>query len=537
MKFKIKEGIRDRFLLGVIGILAIHTIANIVWLKIDTFPLWFDYGGYFKRSVEMYYALQTGCLDFVRAVLGIGEYRLNSYQPHRLMFPLSSIPFYCLFGVSEDTAVMSCVLFLAIALFSTYAIASRIFDGRTGLLAAFILSVSPGFFAFSRRYSPEFAATAMVALTAYFLLKSDNFRNRFYSILVGFSFAFGMLVKEMVFVFIFPIVIYTFYNRDLPKVSETKSMNSASNFSQRNKSVLINLAISLSVAVIFIFPVYWLHRNRVFYQIFDIAYSSQVRESYKMPAIYSPEGILFYIRNIINFSFIPFGIVFSIAGIFFCLIRKIKAKGLIFCWLIFPYLIFSFVQTKAGEYGMPLLIPLSILASYGLMELIRNKKIRRVMITLVVSWGVLVFLSYSFPFIKGFSLKQVDRNSHMHPTREDWKLSDIVDYIKDNLSTFDRAASVHIGSNLYPFSSMTFAYVAMLKKLPLVFGGYNIKPEEALSFDFVIVKEGDNQGLFYSEAQAKQLKQLLDNAPNFIKLPKTFVLPDNSIVNVYKNKL
>lgn len=211
MRSQVKEFLlREKEVCLVACIVVIHLLVNYLWLKADNFPLWFDFGGYYKRSIDLFYASQKGWVDFVQALQGIGRYQ-DAYFPYRLILPLSSLPWYYFFGLSADTAVLSSSLFMAIALFSTYAIASKLFDRSIGVWAAFILSTSPAFFAYYRRYLPDAAIIALVGLTVYFLLCSDNFQRRGYSALFGMGLGLSMMTKELSIVFIFGIVSYVLY--------------------------------------------------------------------------------------------------------------------------------------------------------------------------------------------------------------------------------------------------------------------------------------------------------------------------------------
>jgi hypothetical protein len=513
----------------VLTLVVAQAIVNFIWLKKDNFPLWFDFGGYFKRSLEIYYASQNGLVDFIKAILGIGEY-MRAYNPHRVILPLFSLPWYYIWGMTADAAVMSCTTFLAISLFSIYGIASRMFDKMTGFLAAFILSVSPGFFTFYRRYSPEFASTAMVALTAYFLLCSQNFRSRRYSVLSGIGLGLSMITKEMAFAFIFGIIIYSLYKAKFFSWFNPSNLKDA-------KVTLINFIIALFIAGVITVPIYLLHRQHIFQLLFHHAYSNTVRQLYNMPVPYSLEGITYYIRNLFNFSFLPLYSICFCLGVVLCLWRNLSNKGFLFFWLIGSYIMLSSIQTRAWYYGIPLLIPISIITAYGINSVFKNKISQILLISIVITWGILNFLVYSFP-IFGSSHRHIlnpdGYSNYLYPVKEDWKLDEIIDYVKENLAG-DNTLLIHAGANLPAFSPMTLAYVATQKKIKTEFAGCQLKTEEALSCDFVIAKSGQNQGMFYSAMQARELIQALDKN-EFVKLPKTFILPDGSKVTIYKNR-
>lgn len=532
MRGKGWQQFQDKSVCGVIFLILAHVLINYIWLRKDTFPLWFDYGCYFKRSIEIYYSLQTGFVNFFKAVLGTGRYSY-SYNPHRFILPLFAVPWYFIMGLNPDTAVMSCTVFLAIALFSTYAIASRIFDRTTGFLAAFILSVSPGFFTAYRRFSPEFAVTAMIALTAYLLLRSKNFQNRFYSIFFGISFALCMFTKEIACAFIFPMLAHALYSAGIIPFSNKHQH-------RVEKKIIGNLTLSLLVPGIMAFLIYWLHRKTIFNLLFLTAYSSEMRQLYGMPFAYNMRGLMFFGRTLFTSGILPFYCVCFFVGVLFCLLKRNSNRGFLFSWLIGSYIILCSTQTRAFEYAIPLIIPIAILASYGL-NMVGRYGIKRIMlIVFALVWGaVQLYLgTFAAPMVPDWiyyrNMIVPPGFKSYYPVREDWKLKEAIRYILNNKSKRDGAALVHVGANLYAFSSVTLSYVAVQKNAKLNFCGYNASLGDTLSCNFVIIKSGENQGIFYSYKQMLELRNALHASGNFIKLPETFLLPDKSIVEIYK---
>lgn len=528
MRNQIKEFLlREKEVCTVACIVVIHFLVNYIWLKLDNFPLWFDFGGYYKRSIDIFYASQKGWADFSQALRGIGSYH-GAYFPHRLVLPLFSLPWYYFFGLSPDTAVMSSSLFMAIALFSTYAIASKLFDRSTGLLAVFILSTSPAFFIYYRRYSPESAVIAVVGLTAYFLLCSENFQRRGYSALFGIGLGLSLMTKELSAVFIFGIVIYALYKALF-------SYTSLPDQDRQKKRAVKNFIISLCIAGVLAFPLYWLHRQRIFLALRDSAYSNAMRQKYNMPVPFSLQGMTYYIHMMFNFGISPLSSVFFIPGLYLYLKTKVDNKGFLIFWLFSSYVLLSSAQTKAWYYGISLLIPIVLITSHGVNALFKNKKARLLLIVVIVIGGIQSLLIYSFPvfeFLKSpFSKNEYERP---FPVSEDWKLDEIIDYIKDNLTDAEENARVHVGANLYAFSPMTLDYVAAEKEVKLLFAGAQLTIDEILECDFVIVKSGSEQGIFYSLEQAQMTKEALITSSQFIKLQKIFSLPDGSEIEIYK---
>ncbi len=517
---------------GVALLIIIHILINYIWLKKDNFPLWCDYGAYFERSTEIYYAGQTGVVNLIKAVLGIGNYAY-AYNPHRFILPLFSIPLYFIMGLSPDAAVMGCSSFLTIALFSTYAIASRMFDKTTGFLAAFILSVSPGFFTFYRRFSPEFAVMAMIALTAYLLLRSQNFQNRPYSILFGIGFALCMFTKEMAFVFILPVLSYAVYRTGIFGIFRK-------HHSKTDRKVFLNLILSLVLPTIMVSSIYWLHRHEIFYGIFHIAYSAEVRTMYGMPIPYSLEGLAYYAYMMFRLGILPFFCIWVFIGVLFCLINRGREKGLLFSWLIGSYVLLCTTQTRAFEYSIPIIIPAAILASHGINSIVRSSIKKAIPIIFVLVWGATQLYLTTFPIerLPGWIyyrniIVPPDVTAY-YPVNEDWKLQEIVRYILYNKDDKDNTTVVHVGANLYAFSGVTLSYIAAQERAKLTFCGYTTPLKEIILCDFVVIKDGEDQGLFYSYKQMHQLKNALDASIDFIKLPRTFSVADGSKVELYK---
>jgi 4-amino-4-deoxy-L-arabinose transferase-like glycosyltransferase len=108
---------------------------------------------------------------------------------------LVAVPFYRLFGVSTDVALMRNAVFVAILLLSVYGIGRRLYDTRAGLLGAFIVSTYPILFSISRMPYVDYSLTAIVALAVYLLVACESFRRRGPSLLLGLVIGLGILIK------------------------------------------------------------------------------------------------------------------------------------------------------------------------------------------------------------------------------------------------------------------------------------------------------------------------------------------------------
>lgn len=121
---------------------------------------------------------------------------------------LVAVPFYRLFGVSTDVALMSNSVFLVVLLWCVYGIGRRMYGRSVGLTAAFLVSTYPVLFGMSRLSYVDYALAAMVSLSIYLLVRCDRFRNRGFCLLLGLSFGLGVLTKWPFVAFVAAPVAY-----------------------------------------------------------------------------------------------------------------------------------------------------------------------------------------------------------------------------------------------------------------------------------------------------------------------------------------
>jgi len=121
---------------------------------------------------------------------------------------LTVIPFYRLFGISTDVALMGNSLYVALLLLSVYDIGQRIYSRKVGLLAAFLASIYPMLFSLSRTSYVDCPLASIVALSVALLLRADGFRHGCFSLLFGLSLGLGVLTKWPFVVFLVAPLLY-----------------------------------------------------------------------------------------------------------------------------------------------------------------------------------------------------------------------------------------------------------------------------------------------------------------------------------------
>ena len=140
-------------------LLVFHSFNNIRILEKDTVPLFFDEGGFYNISIGYYeyFISSPGIRDFLSHLKALSEF----YPP---LFFLTRIPFYSVFGSSQDVSVLANLFFLCIAIYFVFLLGRHIYSERVGLLAAFLFSFYPGVYGFSRTNFMETEITALLAM-------------------------------------------------------------------------------------------------------------------------------------------------------------------------------------------------------------------------------------------------------------------------------------------------------------------------------------------------------------------------------------
>lgn len=195
---------KDYILLTLL--LAFHAINNHIWLRIDRYPPAWDEAQYLLYSLKYYdvFTLKIPILNFVA---------INPYRPPLHM--LLATPLYGVFGTSYDISVAVNVFFMGILIFSVYGIGKKICNKNVGLLSAFFVSTFPTLFSLSRTFLSDFALTAMVSLSIYFLLLTDNFKNRKYSALFGVALGLGFFTRPTYIIFIIGPLLFVLWKATL----------------------------------------------------------------------------------------------------------------------------------------------------------------------------------------------------------------------------------------------------------------------------------------------------------------------------------
>jgi 4-amino-4-deoxy-L-arabinose transferase-like glycosyltransferase len=198
----------------LVCLIACSVVVNLWWIVNNEFISGIDSHAHMLFSLEFYHAmidihehsstLASKAWDFLHLLITPMPYASIQY-PNFVYFVTSL--FYLVFGGSLVVGKASNIIYLCILIVSTYKLGKNLHSRLLGITSVFLLLMYPLVFQVFRQYGLDFPMTAIFTLAMLMLFKSDNFRNRRYSLLAGLSVGIGMLIKGQSVMLLCPSVI------------------------------------------------------------------------------------------------------------------------------------------------------------------------------------------------------------------------------------------------------------------------------------------------------------------------------------------
>ena len=321
---------------------------------------------YMDMSVGAYRLLKNPTIQTPIDIIKLVPFRQSGYS-------LSILPFLLVFGIesSYKIALFLNGFYYIATIFAIYLIARYFFGKGLSLLSAFTFAVY-GFPLFYLHFTySETATTTFVALSILFLLKSNLFVIKKYSLLFGLTLGLGLLTRWVVLIFLAGPLIWTFYLMIKDKQISLK-----------------NLFFAILISVLISFPPYIVNKESFFgfYIKTQLFYGPlwDMVPSYRKTFI-SFQSAAYYFKvfeQLTIFFFIPF-----VLGLLNSL-KKAKKYGFLFLAFFVPYLIFSFgTIIKDDRYIVPIYPSIALLTTIFI-ESIKKKFFKKILITLIVLLGI-----------------------------------------------------------------------------------------------------------------------------------------------------
>ena len=523
-----------------------HLLNNVF---IDPFASLFDLRHLFSAST-----------NYIR-------YHFYIYPP---LVPLSYSLFYFIFGPNADgSELMVNVFFLAVAMLSVYGIAKKMSSEKAGLLAAFIFSSFPGIIGYSREVFAEFAVMCLLTMMLLFLLKTDFFKHRKYSVLFGVSLGLTALAKwEFMMSLIGPFLWYlsqsTFFITDKEKTPIRPSY------------IRTNFFLSIFIGTLISFFWYSVSFQDIIWRLFFSPGKLLKGELVNLPNPFLIHKITFFPLNVVNVYLTFFYFLLLIIVVLNVTYRVIKnrrqvfeAKNQIFhlvfllAWIVIPYLLLLLLNFYAPSHILPIIPAIAIIISLGVFSF---KKIiaRSFFISLIVVYGLGSYLHsffipvwrpdklpdklyklklYLSPDVK-FSLTTQTDNlprdciglSHFYPPDyRDWKFKEILYFIKkDSLSLGFRPVVLILNSSDTEgdFNCFSFQYYNLLGDYQLFIeprsNDRSEFPKDRSNFSYVVITS------HYDDITSSSLSKIIDISMNFDKETYKADQFKNDFFNKYK---
>jgi 4-amino-4-deoxy-L-arabinose transferase-like glycosyltransferase len=533
------ENRRDLYILGSIWLF--HVCANAIWLILDKFPPSWDSAHHLTMTLSWLDFFKAPSLIGLKAVLGASSYPPLSY--------LIITPFYLLFGKSPDVAVfVSGALWLGLLLFATYGIGKEVYNRKSGLLAAIIVSLYPIIITLERDFWVDLQLAAAVTLALWALIRVNDFDHRMRAIVLGLTLGFGTWIKwPFAFFVIAPflaVIILVFQHGGWSK--------------QR----IINLGICLAIAGAMTagqFLANLLFLSSDLYTLNNlIRLITGFAEAADHPAWYTREGVVFNFMALVNHQatfFFVLLFLFSLPAFFR---RDVRNQIALSLGILIPYIFATLLPIKEQRITAPYLPIIAVVSAVGLAK-IRWKSLQRIAIILVVGFGL--FQWWMFSWGCSFLPDHIYWGNtwvhfailDQHPVRSprdyslqpgDWKIEQIIDAIELDAvkNRTQLPTKVPLVANTAAYNPNTFNYFSTLYKADVQFLYVWSWFGEPLSlqhypYSYLVWKSGQNfevEG--WDKQDVKRAEEYLANQQGSLALIYKSGLPDGSEVQVFRRE-
>lgn len=365
----------------------------------DSFPFGADELGHLKNAMTV----STIIKDPLRF------FSLETIFPHKwspLQYLLSSL-LILIFGYTHQTIMLTSTVLFIILIITTYFIGKMIKDKKTGLLSAFIISMYPIVFHFSRKYTLEMVITTAVALSFLCLLKVGNFESRGKSLLFGISFGLGLLASPKYLLFIagplgysvVRFIIWTGLKLVISKNRPSDFMNDKLLYKRR----VINFLLSLGIGALICLPWYY-NKMDFFMRIKPYLFvkpgmliRAESDPNYYFPPVFlSLENLSFYIKSFTIAQAFPFLAIIFVLGLLLLINNKPGYNlFMLLLWIGVSYLICSLIKNKTARYTIEYLPAFAIISALGIMKInLRWLKNSILFIIVIVALSQYFYYSY-----------------------------------------------------------------------------------------------------------------------------------------------
>jgi len=354
--------IKKKYIFFILILLILLQVSQLLFyiINADTNPsydeAWHLTNALFYRN--HIFGFDNRSVEDLTQVSSIFYYGFSNYTHPNFFYLISS-----LFPINYDNILFINIIFVIILILATYGIGKELFGKNEGLFAAFLVTMYPSITGISHDYFLDLPLASIVALSVYFLIKSEN-QKKFLIFFIITSIL-GIMTKKLFLFFIGPPVVY-FMVKEFSKKEKLK-----------NKKILIGCSLLILGGIFYLL----INNESPLTSFFKFAFNIYLND---------------FNRNFINFinyhiSFLYF-ILFLIGLILFTLKGKNRAIGFS---IIFPLIIL--ITSNHISYvrrALPIFYAIALITSAGTLQI--NKSYRKIIISFIIILGVTQFFLISF---------------------------------------------------------------------------------------------------------------------------------------------
>jgi len=371
---KIIKTIKSNKYVFLLSILSLVLMASVIRFGLRTYkvPEW-DEQHYMRMATEFYRLIKYN-LSFST------PYDMLQVVPFRQPgYPLLITPFLFIFSLSNSYfwGIFTNGLLYIATIFGIYFVARNFLSGLSSFLAAFIFALYGWTLLHLHLTYSETATSAFVIWSIFFLIKSNYFQNKKFSILFGLFFGLGFLVKWITGVYVLGPLLYVLY-----KIIKKGLF--------KKKKILINAGLAFIISLIVsLYPYY-----QNYYWIFQYFYGHReggpmwliVPEQERNPL--SSYSLTFYLNSFAQLGIFYF--ILIISGFILALKRKSNLKPILLAVLI-SYFFSAFALLKAERHIIPIYPYLAILSA-SVFDYIKNYKFKTLLVIFTIVLSITSFL-------------------------------------------------------------------------------------------------------------------------------------------------
>lgn len=530
--------VRDVVALGALWLF--HVLLNAAWLRLDNYPPSWDSAHHLSTTLRWLQYWQSPSLANLQVAAGA-----SSYPP--LPYCLV-IPFYLIFGREPDVAVLaSGALWLGVLLAATYSLGRQIRGGRTGLLAAAVVSLYPLIVALQRDLLLDLALTATVALALCLLVRCGSFDEPSWALSLGLVLGAGSLIKWPFLAFLVGPFLASLYQ--------------VARHGGWSRARAVNLALCLAaagglLAGQFVFGLLLLPEG-LYNLSFVIPKLASFWTMAGHPAWNTLSGLLYYVVILVNnqATFL-FALLFLLALPAF--LRKAeRGRASLLLSIGVPFLLATWLPMKEQRITVPYLPSVAVITAFGL-DSIRRPALRTALVIVVLGLGLVQLWAGSFglpalpaevhvrtPWIELALFQQhpVQSPRDFQAQPGDWQHRKLVAAIRADAGRLGVTPPIKVPviAATAACNPNTLNYYSLLDQAGIAFlyvwGWYmESGPLDLSQYPYLVVKTGNNAEVEGKDREGVRLGEtfLSEHRAEF-DLIHTARLPDGSEMQVYRH--